>query len=605
MPFRAPNARSQSINPVQRYYRSFVQSQGLPGMADHLNLSPSSKWESIRPWNPRLSLSVREITSVSATFAVTSLLSSRAGLSHLLDRDASDADDDPSAEPSSTSTSSTSALAKGLSVKVNGTPWQRVLARIDDAAEEAVLIIYGLMPGRQYDIEIGVIAGEARVHGQIVTEGSGDGRDRTRSNASSVHEIPEVNIFSSTAIPIDPSPSPPSPSPPATPPSPSSEHPTIEEYFASLKTTLVNLKSEHETLSTALKSARRDSQKSQAAVRSEITSLKRATQKHSTGDSRMRQKVRALEEAVKQAVKGREDVEAEFEDVEAERIKQEGEMSAIERRRDEVRTLAEEGQRRREHAETEADGKVQTVKAELAAVDAKLEKLHARREKLDGRAGSSEEEADEASKPEEPDDDEMHAILGGVVGDLEAKLREMQLERERIESDPFGYLAATTPSPHAHTPDSEDAVPDAPPADVPPRFQSGAHAQHPRTHQHHQQHSSGTHFSRGGKRHAPFSPAHTHSHSHPPRGAATLPPANSGAAAAQVRGQAAPRHFARAAQGQGHGGTPAGASRAPMSRRASSPPPLAERSTLSSLAPPFEPAYARGNGKGPGRAGER
>ncbi|KAI0065240.1 hypothetical protein BV25DRAFT_1989461 [Artomyces pyxidatus] len=559
-----------------------------------LEMSPTSKWQSIRPWSPRLSLSVREITSVSATFVVTSL-SSPANLSLLLEREVSDADDDSSSQATSSTLVNTNALSKGLSVKVNGTPWQRVLARIDDGADEAVLIIYGLMPGRQYDVEIGVISTDARVQGQLLTEGitTSPDRDQSRSDTLNIQDVPEVNIFSSSSqtLAIDP-PSPPSPSPPATPNSPTHSHQTLEEYLTSLKQTLIHLQAENETLSTSLKSARRDSQKSQAALRSEISSLKRASQKHSAGDARMKQKVRALEEAVKQAVKGREDVEAQYENVEAERIEQENELIEGEKRRDEVKRLAEEGQRRRESAEEEAESKVQGARAELVAVETKLEKLRARREKLDGRTTSEDEREQAVTWREEVDND---GILGGVVGELEAKLREMRMERERIEADPVGYSTATT----SH--DGEDSAGDGSAhehSDLPPRFQ--ANNAHHRNHHHHHHHSFIPHVPRGKRHSQGFTPqhsAHSHSHSHPnthgphPRNSAALTPSNSAPARPPVSTSRAHHASGRSVHTQ-FGAMNGG--KAPMVRRRSSPPPPIEKSTLSSLAPPFEPASVRG-----------
>lgn len=105
-----------------------------------------TKWQSIRPWHPRLSLSVIEISSVSATFVISS------ESNQLLIPDP---------------------LSKGVSVKVNGTPWPKCLPRLADDADEAMIIIYGLMPGRQYDIELGVIPTDDKFKGQIVTESLG------------------------------------------------------------------------------------------------------------------------------------------------------------------------------------------------------------------------------------------------------------------------------------------------------------------------------------------------------------------------------------------------------------------------------------------------
>ena len=162
---------------------------------------PLAEWHAVRPWLPALSLSVREITSVSVTFILASPYSSSSSSSTAaadgsgsttdsalaaLGLVAADDDDDDSDEVAGTSTSTSGAtattaagdapgqvvadiLAKGLSVKVNGTPWQRVIVKMDDVLDEAIIILYGLMPARQYDVELGILPGEASVRGQITT----------------------------------------------------------------------------------------------------------------------------------------------------------------------------------------------------------------------------------------------------------------------------------------------------------------------------------------------------------------------------------------------------------------------------------------------------
>ena len=74
-----------------------------------------------------VSLSVREITSVSVTFSLVC--------------------DEPSV------------LAGGISVTVNSAAWPRAFVRIDEQMDEAVIIIYALMPGRQYDVELALEGG--------------------------------------------------------------------------------------------------------------------------------------------------------------------------------------------------------------------------------------------------------------------------------------------------------------------------------------------------------------------------------------------------------------------------------------------------------------
>ena len=140
----------------------------------------SSRWLSIRcskvtiPASGREAESLSEITSVSATFILSSL-SSQTNLSLILDGEDDHADDGTVAL---SSTSPHQIMSDALSVKVNGASWKLFLIRVDDEADEALIIIYGLMPGRQYDIELGVLPGEERVKGQIVTESRGAHRSR-------------------------------------------------------------------------------------------------------------------------------------------------------------------------------------------------------------------------------------------------------------------------------------------------------------------------------------------------------------------------------------------------------------------------------------------
>src|SRR5580704_14840876 len=101
--------------------------------------TPQSQWQSIRPWTPRLSLSIREITSVSVTFVLASILTGSNGEPELsiaslgLVAEGSDDDEDDEEfiqgkKPAIIS----DALSKDFSINVNGVCWQRVLIRIDD-----------------------------------------------------------------------------------------------------------------------------------------------------------------------------------------------------------------------------------------------------------------------------------------------------------------------------------------------------------------------------------------------------------------------------------------------------------------------------------------
>lgn len=165
------------------------------------------QWQIIRPWAPSLRLAVREITSVSATFILSSSLSERESNPSLASRGliaAAEESDLQETEPVASSSAIPSSLnsithgesrksqtrsfiadalvANGLSVTVNGSPWPRAFIRINEQSDEAVIIVYALMPGRQYDVELGLIPNDQQssdnndatthhLNSQITTEG--------------------------------------------------------------------------------------------------------------------------------------------------------------------------------------------------------------------------------------------------------------------------------------------------------------------------------------------------------------------------------------------------------------------------------------------------
>lgn len=138
--------------------------------------SAESNWHAIRPWAPSLSLAVHEITSVSATFILScgEIDTSLASLGLEAAKTESETSEEPLTPPKNSVVAD--ALARGLSVNVNGSAWPRAFIRIDDQLDEAVIIIYALMPGRQYDIELGLApvghSTATTMRRQVMTEGT-------------------------------------------------------------------------------------------------------------------------------------------------------------------------------------------------------------------------------------------------------------------------------------------------------------------------------------------------------------------------------------------------------------------------------------------------
>ncbi|KAI0702050.1 hypothetical protein C8T65DRAFT_831200 [Cerioporus squamosus] len=373
-----------------------------------------TEWHSVRPWHPTLSLSVREITSVSVTFILASPYSAHDSANPdlaSLGLSSSD-DDDQSRDSASTADTSHSQvvsdiLTKGLSVKVNGTPWQRVILRMDDMLDEAIIILYGLMPSRQYDVELGILPGEASVRSQITTD------TELRSDTALPEPLSDQTPASSpesSSIPLSSSP------PHANGASPNGHSPptlSLEDRRMQLTHTLNLLNAEHTSLTSTLKSARRESQKADAALRSEIDTLKRASDRHNAGEGRARKKVLALQEAVKQTLAAARDIEALVKDIEAALPALQERKVEVEKEWKKVKDDAAKVKARRIEAEQREKARQEAMQAELVGLVNRLEKLNGKREKLEGE--------------------------GGVLAELEERLRKLEEERERIEKDPFGY----------------------------------------------------------------------------------------------------------------------------------------------------------------------
>ena len=365
---------------------------------------------------------------------------------------------------------------------------------------------------------------------------------------------------------------------------------TLEDRRLQLTHALSVLNAEHTSLTSALKTARRESQKADAALRAEIDTLKRASDRHAAGESRARKKVLALQEAVKQTLAAAKDIEALVSDIEAARPALEQRKREVEREWKEVREEAERVRARREEAEGREKIRAEAGQQELAGLVNRLEKLSGKREKLEGG--------------------------GGVISELEERLRKLEEERERIEKDPYGYEGDA-----AGVEDTE-SVPSVPgPARSRDDYSLQAEGDrekpspaglgqlgHPNT-PHHNFHPG--HHPHPRKRHShPHVPHHPnqHQHHHPrpsfpppgPRGTgpqhqdpthrppghrASFPaPTHPGAGALHPHPHKSHgRNFrAHQAQGHGHGSSSSSASSTP-----------AAGSMLSSRAPPFEPGRHR------------
>ncbi|KAG8777200.1 hypothetical protein FRC12_000498 [Ceratobasidium sp. 428] len=368
--------------------------------------TPPPGWHSIRPWAPRLSLYVHEITSVSVTFVLScrhNNSESDAALGRLEEELSGSVD---------VKHKISDVLGKGLAVKVNGAPWQRVVMHVDEESdEEAVVILYGLMPAKSYEIELSVVAGES-IKGNLTTEDESNEFDQPTPAVTQLttNTSPSANQTQTVTPDATPPESPASSSRPTTPPP---RQITVEERASQLRHTHAQLTQEHDQLTTQLKTARRDAQRADAALRSEIEALKKAVEKNAAGEQRAKQKILALQEAVKQALAAA--VETDNKVKEMERALPGLEMKRVEAEAEHAQASEEAAQ---SAAETKAAldvdrKKTAEVEGELASLTTRLEKLTAKRDKLAGETVP-----------------ELEKELAGLHLAIEEAQREKEKERE-------------------------------------------------------------------------------------------------------------------------------------------------------------------------------
>lgn len=256
---------------------------------------------------------------------------------------------------------------------------------------------------------------------------SSNADDRSSSNFDSSSSAPSSSQPSATTtstsiatshLPLPTPPQSPSPSSPSNPHS----HLSIEDRTTQLQHNLAQLVAERSSLTTSLKTARRDAQKADSALRSQIDTLKRASEKHGVAEHRARQKVLALQEAVKRAQAHTTEMEELVKEVERELPGLREERVGKERVYEEVLGEAEKARKELE-TETELGRKrIERGEGELAALGNRLERIGLKKEKLDGEGG-------------------------GTIPDLEEELREVRREIEMVErgeaAEEFGYDGAS------------------------------------------------------------------------------------------------------------------------------------------------------------------
>lgn len=182
--------------------------------------------------------------------------------------------------------------------------------------------------------------------------------------------------------------------------------PPQEDCLPALQSKLSSLKAQITNLTATLKSTRRESQKADASLKSEIEALNRASEKAGAVEAKARQRIRALEDAVRRVNEGKEDIDRVRSELEDEVP---GLRKQVREREEECEVLRKEAgkvRREREAKEEVRRRRVEVVKADIGSTEHRLERLCGRQDKLEGT----------------------------VLPDLEKTLMEIEKEIQEVES---------------------------------------------------------------------------------------------------------------------------------------------------------------------------
>jgi len=297
---------------------------------------------------------------------------------------------DDYSEASDDGNASAKIFDSGVSVSVNGVPWSQVVMG-DRGTDEAFIVVYGLLPSRDYELLLSV-EGKQQQHSTAIAL-STTAPEREEKSTSSF-AIPVVASDQSRAISV-------TTTPPAqavnrlrthTPPMQDTDAGPLEAPVEQVGA-LMNAANTLPTNSTAvlsasaiqasLRRARKDASRAESALRSEIEAIKRGLERMSDVDHRSKQKVLALQESIRQATLHAKDIDEEATAVESER----GAWEEREREKDEelskVKGAVEEDLRRGDAKIKVDDEEVEAMEKELQKVTKGLEEKWSSKEKLE------------------------------------------------------------------------------------------------------------------------------------------------------------------------------------------------------------------------------
>ncbi|PWN35775.1 uncharacterized protein FA14DRAFT_189713 [Meira miltonrushii] len=273
-------------------------------------------------------------------------------------------------------------LDSSVTVCINGVPWSKVVIG-DSGTEEAFIVVYGLNPGRDYEMHVNVEDKQSAI--SVTTEVD----EKRSSDASAIAQQLQTSVDRTSTVASGNAVQIPRIKRTHTPPmqdtseSISNDVPdTSAPVIASSLTS--NGAAKVAAIQAAVRKARKDASRAESALRNEIEAIRRGLERMSDVDHRSKQKVLALQESIRQATTQSKDIDEEAIAVESEREVWEERVKEKDDELEQVRTEVEEKVRLSQSNIRNDTEEIEALEKELQHINKSIEDKQSNKEKLEG-----------------------------------------------------------------------------------------------------------------------------------------------------------------------------------------------------------------------------
>lgn len=273
-------------------------------------------------------------------------------------------------------------LESSVTVCINGVPWSKVVIG-DSGTEEAFIVVYGLNPGRDYEMLVNVEDKQASV--SITT----DLDEKRLSDASVIAQQMQTSVDRASATANGNAVQTPRIKRTHTPPMQDTSEATSNDVHETSTPTIANGLSSNGTakvaaIQAAVRKARKDASRAESALRNEIEAIRRGLERMSDVDHRSKQKVLALQESIRQATTQSKDIDEEATAVESEREVWEERVREKDEELEQVRAEVEEKVRLSQSNIRSDTDEIEALEKELQHIAKSIEEKQSNKEKLEG-----------------------------------------------------------------------------------------------------------------------------------------------------------------------------------------------------------------------------